>query len=86
MALIIGFHSYERRYSPGDFRILIDGELLTVYSQEKSEPPRFYDVRLPVPSHLFAGKESVTLRFEAKEDSQVPSIFGLRLVRNGLEA
>ena len=83
LALIVGFHSDERRYSPGKFRILIDGELLVDYSQERTEPPRFYDVRLPIPSRLVAGKDKITLRFEAKDDSQVPAIFGLRLVRAG---
>ena len=83
IALILGFHSDERRYSPGRFRILVDGELLTEYAQERSEPPRFYDVRLPVPRRFVKGKNAVELRFEAVAGSQVPAIFGIRLVRDG---
>lgn len=83
LALILGFHSDDRRYSPGEFRILIDGELMTEYTQTRSEPPRFYEDRLPIPSRLVEGKDRITLRFEASEGSQVPAIFSVRLTRDG---
>lgn len=81
LALIIGFYSDDRRHSPGDFSILIDDQLLTRHRQVRTEPPRFYDVRFPVPEALVQGKDRVTLRFQANDDSQVPAIFSIRLVR-----
>ena len=84
LALLLGFYSDDRRHSPGTFSILVDERLLTVYEQSRSEPPRFYDERIPIPADLVRGKQSVTLRFEAREDSQIPAIFGIRIIRNGL--
>jgi DUF1680 family protein len=81
LALIIGFYSDDRRHSPGEFSILIDDQLLTDHRQARSEPPRFYDVRFPVPEALVRGKDKVTLRFQANEASQIPAIFSIRLVR-----
>ncbi|HZD53958.1 MAG TPA: DUF6805 domain-containing protein, partial [Woeseiaceae bacterium] len=79
-ALILGFYSDDRRHSPADFSILIDGRKLTDYRQERSEPPRFYEVRFPIAEALVAGKTRVTLRFEAHERSQIPAILGIRIV------
>jgi hypothetical protein len=84
LALLLGFYSDDRRHSPGTFSILVDDRLLTVYEQSRSEPPRFYDERIPIPADLVRGKQSVTLRFEAREDSQIPAIFGIRIIRNGI--
>jgi hypothetical protein len=81
LVLIIGFYSDDRRHSPGDFSILIDDQLLTRHRQVRTEPPRFYDVRFPVPEALVQGKDRATLRFQADEDSQIPAIFSIRLVR-----
>jgi hypothetical protein len=83
LALILGFYSDDRRHSPGRFSILIDDRLLTVYEQVRSEPPRFYEETISIPDGLVKGKKSVTLRFEAREDSQIPAIFGIRIVRTG---
>jgi DUF1680 family protein len=81
LALIIGFYSDDRRHSPGDFSILIDDQVLTSHRQTRTEPPRFYDVQFPVPETLIRGKDKVTLRFQAHENSQIPAIFSIRLVR-----
>lgn len=81
LELIIGFYSDDRRHSPAEFSILIDDRLLTRHRQVRTEPPRFYDQRFPVPDELVQGKKRVTLRFEAHEHSQIPAIFGIRLVR-----
>lgn len=86
LALILGFYSDDRRHSPGTFSILVNGRLLTVYEQVRSEPPRFYDERIAIPAALTRGKRSITLRFEAKDGSQIPAIFGTRIVRAGERA
>ncbi|HET9984393.1 MAG TPA: glycoside hydrolase family 127 protein [Longimicrobiales bacterium] len=83
LALILTFNSDDRRYSPADFEILIDGKLLAAHHLGRTDPPRFYDVTFPIPAELVRGKNSVTLRFQAKEGSQVPAIFGVRVVRAG---
>jgi hypothetical protein len=38
-------------------------------------------VQFPVPETLIRGKDKVTLRFQAHENSQIPAIFSIRLVR-----
>ena len=81
LALVLGFYSDDRRHSPGAFSILFDDRLLTDHRQVRSEPPRFYDVRFPVPPTLVRDKDRVTLSFRAHEDSQIPAIFTIRLVR-----
>ena len=48
---------------------------------DRSEPPRFYDVEYPIPARLVEGRESVTVRLQAKPDSQIATVFGLRMVR-----
>jgi len=81
MTLILTFYSDDRRYSPADFQILIGDEVLSEHHLARTDPPRFYDVRFPIPAALVRGRERVTLRFQAKPDSQVPAIFGVRVVR-----
>ncbi|HZD54466.1 MAG TPA: DUF6805 domain-containing protein [Woeseiaceae bacterium] len=81
LALILGFYSDDRRHSPGRFSIRIDDRLLTEYTQTRSEPPRFCDVRFPIPADLVREKKRITLRFEARPDSQIPAIFGVRIIR-----
>jgi hypothetical protein len=82
LALILGFYSDDRRHSPGTFSILLDDQLLTDHRQTRTEPPRFYDVRFPIPPSLVRGKDRVTLSFRAHSDSQIPAIFTIRLVRD----
>jgi hypothetical protein len=85
MGLILTFYSDDRRYSPADFQILIDGQVLAAHRLGRTDPPRFYDVSFPIPAELLRGKNSVTVRFQAKQGSQVPAIFAVRMVRaNGL--
>ena len=81
LVLILDFNSDDRRNSPGAFSILIDDTVLSDYQQERSEPPRFYDVRFPIPHALVDNKKKVTLRFQAHEGSQIPAIFGIRIIR-----
>ncbi len=81
MTLILTFYSDDRRYSPADFQILVDDQLLAEHHLERTDPPRFYDVRFPVPPALVQGKDRVTVRFQAKTGSQVPAIFGVRMAR-----
>ncbi len=49
---------------------------------ELSDPHRFFDVAYPVPSELVRGMEKVTVRFQAKDRSQIATVFGLRMIRS----
>lgn len=81
LALVLTFNSDDRRYSPADFEIQVDGKPLTTQHLDRSDPPRFYDVSVPIPAELVKDRSSVTLRFQATPGSQVPAIFGVRVVR-----
>ncbi len=81
MTLILTFYSDDRRYSPADFQVLVDGEVVAEHHLDRTDPPRFFDVRFPIPEALVQGKNSVTVRFEAKADSRVRAIFGVSMVR-----
>jgi len=59
----------------------VDGAVIAAPEIGRSDPPRFYDVEYPVPATLVAGKQDVTVRFEADEGSQIATIFGLRMIR-----
>jgi hypothetical protein len=81
MALVATYYSADRRTSPASFEILIDGQRLAEQKVERTDPGRFYDVTYDVPAALAQGKSTVTVRFQAKEGSQVAAVYGLRMVR-----
>jgi DUF1680 family protein len=81
MAMILTFHSDDRRGSPGTFDILVDGSRVVTQHVGREEPPRFYDVELAIPAELTRGKDTVTVRFEARPDDRIATIFGLRVIR-----
>jgi len=85
MALIVTYYSDDRRGTPAEFEILVDGRRLADQELRLSEPPRFFDVEYPVPAELVRGKDSVTLRFEAKPGSQIATVFGIRMIRADAE-
>jgi hypothetical protein len=81
MVLILTYYSEDRRGTPASFEIEVDGQVVAAPDIGRSDPPRFYDVEYAIPAALVAGKETVTVRFEAKAESQIATIFGLRIVR-----
>lgn len=81
LSLILDLYSDDRRHSPAEFSILVDGRRVASYQLRQTEPPRFFDVRFPIPPAAVEGKRRVTLRFEAEEGSQIPAILGIRIVR-----
>ncbi len=81
MALMFTVNSDDRRYSPADFRILVEGELVREQHLGRTDPHRFFDVVVPIPAALASGREAVEVRFEAGEDSRVPPIYDVRTVR-----
>jgi hypothetical protein len=81
MALIVTHFSDDRRSSPASFEILVDGQIIGDAEVDRTDPPRFFDLEYSVPADLVAGKERVTVRFQAREGSQIATVFGLRMVR-----
>ncbi len=67
------------RYFSGDmgrsFRILIDGEKLEDVTVENVNPGTFYDMYYEIPSEMAAGKEIITVTFEACNESYAGGIF-----------
>ena len=85
MALLVTYFSDDRRATPAVFDVLVDGERVAEQRVGRSEPRRFYDVEIPIPPERVAGKEHVTVRFEAHPGSQIATVFGLRMVRADME-
>ncbi len=84
-ALIITYYSDDRRGTPAEFEIRVDGQWLADQELRLTEPPRFFEVEYPVPAELTQGREKVTVRFQAKEGSQIATVFGLRMIRADAE-
>jgi DUF1680 family protein len=85
MALVITYYSDDRRGTPAEFEIRVDGGWLADQELRLTEPPRFFDVEHPVPAELTQDKNKVTVRFQAKEGSQIATVFGLRMIRADAE-
>jgi DUF1680 family protein len=86
LALVATYHTGDwRRRTPSEFAISIDGEPLADVQVEASSPPTFLDVEYPLNENLVAGKEKVTVRFDAKPQRQIGPVFGVRIVRKRSE-
>jgi hypothetical protein len=81
MALLVTHFSDDRRSTPASFEILVDGRRVGEADVDRTDPPRFFDLEYAIPADLVAGKERVTVRFQAKEGSQIAMVFGVRMVR-----
>lgn len=82
MAVVVTYYSADRRSSPASFEILVDGQRVGAQEIERTDPGRFFDVSYAVPASLVQGKAAVTVRFQAKEKSQIAAVFGVRMVRS----
>jgi len=51
----------------------------------RSSPPRFFDVEYAIPANLVQGKEKVAVRFQATNDNQIATVFGIRMIRADAE-
>lgn len=86
-----GFFSYEMtvdstvtdylavKYYSGDagrtFKILVDGTVLENVKLKDENPNGFYDVYYKIPDELTAGKDKITVTFEANSESYAGGIF-----------
>ncbi len=81
MVLLATYYSGDRRGTPAEFEIQVDGRRVADQTLRLSDPHRFFDVEYRIPEELIGGKASVTVRFEAKAGSQIATVFALRMVR-----
>lgn len=67
------------KYFSGDagrtFTILVDGEVLEEVMIENVNPDNFYDVYYEIPEEMVAGKEQITVTFEASGNGFAGGIF-----------
>lgn len=82
MELLVTFSNDGRR--KGTFDVLVEGKKVGEQSTERRSPEqevRFFDTEYAIPSELIEGKQKVTVRFEATAGSDIPGVFGIRMVR-----
>ncbi|PYP51477.1 MAG: hypothetical protein DMD45_07975, partial [Gemmatimonadetes bacterium] len=81
MVLLATYYSGDRRGTPAEFEIDVDGRRVADQALRLSEPHRFFDVEYAIPQELIGGKARVTVRFQAKAGSQIATVFALRTIR-----
>jgi len=85
MVLIATYFSGDRRGTPADFEIQVDGRTISDQHLGLSDPHRFVDLEYRLPEDLVRGKSKVTVRFQAKPGNQIATVFGLRMIRGDAE-
>ena len=78
-ALVITCHTDQRRRRA--FDVLVDGVPIASQVLPESSVARFVDLEYPLAPGLLSGKRKVTVRFQSAAGSEVPAVFGVRLVR-----
>lgn len=85
-AILVVTYSNDARGRKGGFDVLVDGTKVGEQTMERRSPEqdlRFFDVKYALPVDMVKGKQKVTVRFQAKEGSSIPGVFGIRTVRSG---
>ncbi|MEO7992205.1 MAG: DUF6805 domain-containing protein, partial [Chryseolinea sp.] len=68
-----------------NFDIIVDGEKIATEDLNKYKESRFYDITYRIPSQFTKGKESITVKFQAKPNNQAGPLFGVRLVKESIQ-
>ena len=63
------------------FDVLADGRKIATQKLDLQKPGEFFDVTYALPAELIQGKEKVTVRFQAPDNSMAGGVFGCRTVR-----
>jgi DUF1680 family protein len=82
MSAVVTYSNDARR--DVSFNVLVEGEKIGERRTERKSPEkavRFFDIEYPVPPSLVAGKQKITLRFEADGGNEIPGVFGIRVIR-----
>jgi hypothetical protein len=75
----VTYHSAQPRERR--FEILVDGTRLAEETRPGAGTSRFLDVDYPLPAGLVAGKQRVTVRFQAVPGREIAPVFAIRTVR-----
>jgi hypothetical protein len=79
--LIATYYSGDRRATPAEFDILVDDTRIAEETVLLGDPHEFFDRAYAVPAALVQGRDRITVRFQAKDGSQIATVFELRLIR-----
>lgn len=63
-----------------EFDILVDSDKLAMQKLNKNKPYEFFDVEYPIPAILTAGKQRVTVKFQARPQAIAGGVFGVRMM------
>jgi len=63
------------------FDIMVDGEKIATQKLERNKPGEFFDVEYPIPAKLTAGKQRVTVKFQAHLQATAGGVFGLHVLK-----
>ncbi|MCX7824623.1 MAG: hypothetical protein N2689_03600, partial [Verrucomicrobiae bacterium] len=63
------------------FDILVDGEKIATQKLAQNKPGEFFEVEYPIPAQLTAGKQRVTVKFQAHPQAIAGGLFGCRTLR-----
>jgi uncharacterized protein len=77
--LVVTYHMDNRRTRT--FDIVVDGQRIAGQTLDESSESRFFDVEYPLPQAVVAGKQKVTVRFQATNGNEIGAVFGLRTIR-----
>jgi DUF1680 family protein len=86
LVLVVTHSNNARRRS--SFDVLVDGTKVGEQTVERRSPEqnvRFSDVEYVLPPGLVRDKRKVTVRFEAKNGTEIPGVFGIRVIRADAE-
>lgn len=64
-----------------EFEILVDGQRIATQKLLQNKPDQFFDVVYPIPADLTAGKQKVTVRFQAQPGQWAGGLFGCRVLK-----
>jgi hypothetical protein len=83
MALLVTLNS--ERQDGASFEVHVDGTRVATQSVVSSSSGGFYDAEITLPANLVAGKEKITVRFQATGTGRIPTVFGVRTIRADAE-
>ena len=73
------YHKDNRRIRT--FDVFVSGQRVASQTLDARSESRFFDVEYPLPSSLVAGRQNVTVRFEATNGNEIGGVFGVRTIR-----
>ena len=82
LSLVVTFYN-ELGLAPtmGNFDVLIDNTSIAKFAPNTAATG-FWDATYAIPANLVAGKQKVTVKFQANGNGRIAPVFGVRVVRN----